>query len=243
MFNGSVSFASGIKGNGLTFPKFAYNPNVAGVAKVEIEGPGGHEIRCTVHLTNVTTEDVGRDLARQVYDAALNRISYHHGTSVLFGRLTSDCFVPVGEPKGVVGVSVHMHLTATAEVTLGLSEASLKPELEQLAPRGEANFGMFRSALNSTGPVEAYLSLYQVLMILFSDEQKDIDAFIVSQEPGVPQTQHPKKKPGVMETIYSRLRNELAHKRNVNVDDTKKEMENRLGGLTAMVRKAIELHS
>ena len=40
MFNGSVSFAAEIKGNGLTFPKFEYNPNVAGVAKIEIEGSG-----------------------------------------------------------------------------------------------------------------------------------------------------------------------------------------------------------
>jgi len=46
-----------------------------------------------------------------------------------------------------------------------------------------------------------------------------------------------------METVYTRLRNELAHKRaGVNIDNTKAEMANRLGGLIALTKRAIELH-
>ena len=45
-----------------------------------------------------------------------------------------------------------------------------------------------------------------------------------------------------METIYTRLRNEFAHTRvGVDLATTKEVMVNRLGGLLALVRRAIEL--
>ena len=43
-----------------------------------------------------------------------------------------------------------------------------------------------------------------------------------------------------METVYTRLRSALAHKRaGVNLDNTKAEMANRQGGF---IKRAIELH-
>ncbi len=45
-----------------------------------------------------------------------------------------------------------------------------------------------------------------------------------------------------METVYTRLRNELAHQRaGVNLDNTKAEMSNRLSRLIALTKRAIEL--
>ena len=45
-----------------------------------------------------------------------------------------------------------------------------------------------------------------------------------------------------METVYTRLRNELGHSRKgVNLQDTKAEMANQLGGLIAITKRAIEL--
>ena len=44
-------------------------------------------------------------------------------------------------------------------------------------------------------------------------------------------------------TVYTRLRNELGHKRqNVNLDATKTEMKSHVGGLAALVKRTIELH-
>jgi hypothetical protein len=77
----------------------------------------------------------------------------------------------------------------------------------------------------------------------YNDNQKDVDAFIISENPALPQSQHPLKKPGLTETVYTRLRNELAHKRaGVDLDNTKSEMGSRLGGLIALTKRAIELH-
>jgi hypothetical protein len=88
------------------------------------------------------------------------------------------------------------------------------------------------------------MHLYHILLMLFppDERQADVDAFIVREELGVQQTQHPLKGPGFMETVYTRLRNELAHKRaGVNLDTTKAEMAQHLGGLIALTKRAIEL--
>jgi hypothetical protein len=129
------------------------------------------------------------------------------------------------------------------KLVLGLSAADLKTELEQAAPPGEHNFGLLRSARQSISPVEEFMHLYHILLMLFNDLQADVDAFILGEEPSVPLTQHPLKAPGVKETIYTRLRNEFGHKlAGVNVDNTKAEMANRLGGLITLTKRAIELH-
>ncbi len=79
--------------------------------------------------------------------------------------------------------------------------------------------------------------------MIYNDKQTEVDSFIISEDPPVPQTQHPEKKPGAKETVYTRLRNEFAHKRaGVNLDNTKSEMANRLGGLIGLTKRAIELH-
>ena len=86
------------------------------------------------------------------------------------------------------------------------------------------------------------MHLYNLLLMMFNDKQADVDAFIVGEEPAVPRTQRPNKSAGVMETVYTRLRNEFAHKRaGVNLEDTKTEMANRVGGLVTLTKRAIEL--
>jgi hypothetical protein len=91
--------------------------------------------------------------------------------------------------------------------------------------------------------VEDFMQLYNILLMLSNDSQAEVDAFILGEGAAVPQTQHPLRGPGVMETVYTRLRNELAHPRaGVNLHNTKAEMANRLGELVALTKRAIELH-
>ena len=246
MLKGTVSFRAEIKGNGLTFPRVAWNPKEPGVDRVELEGPNGDEILSSVHLESVATEDEGKAIAARVNTAALDRISFFHGLATENEKITGVQFSPVDPQPGVLEASAgSLVITGWApKLVLGIPAATVQGELEGAAPPGEANFGLFRSALQSASPVEAFMHMYHILMMLFGDRQSDVDAFVTSEDPTVPQTQHPLKYPGVMETIYTRLRNELAHKRaGVNLQDTKLGMANRLGGLVAVTKRAIELYS
>lgn len=245
MFNGTVDFAAKIKGNGLTFPLVDFNPNEPGVDRIEMDAPNGDEIRSTVHLTSVATEDDGRALAEEVNTAALNRIAFFYGTAIENARRSGDQFSPVNPPPGVhaTTANVNLYLGSAAQVTRAIPAPQLKTQLEQPSPPGERHFGLLRSARQSQSPVEEFMHFYHILLMLYYDRQADVDAFIVSEDPAVQQTQHPLKAAGVMETVYTRLRNELAHKRaGVNLDNTKTEMANRLGGLIGLTKRAIGLH-
>src|SRR5438093_12841435 len=96
MFNGSVNFVAGIRGNGITFGSFDFNPNVAGVDRVTMEAPNpGDRILSIVHLMNVATQDDGRRIAQKIVTDALNRIAYHHGMTIESSRSTRHQFMPV----------------------------------------------------------------------------------------------------------------------------------------------------
>jgi len=245
MFKGTVSLSAGIKGNGLQFAAFDFKPNEPGVDKVTLEGPDGHHLLSTVYFAAVATQDDGEELAAKVTAAALDRLTYHHGIAAEDTRITGHQFSPVIQPGGahVIAMGTHLFISGTARAVLGVPPATLKLELEQSSPPGERNFSLFRSALMSPSPVEAFMHLYNLLLMLYNDSHADLDAFVVGQDPAVPQTQHPKTKAGVMETVYTRLRNEFAHIRpGVNIATTKADMANRLGGLRDLTKKAIELN-
>jgi len=248
MFKGTVTFRARIKGNGLTFPLVEFNPNEPGVDKVEIEGPNGDEIRTTVHLASVVSHDDGRTIATRVTTAVLNRICFNHGIAIENARSTGDQFSPLTPQPGahmfasLPPLTIHVELSAT----LAIPADQLKNELEQASPPGEDNYGLFRSALQSMSPVEEFMHIYNILLMIYNDKQAPVDLFIVSEDPTIPRTKAPPKKPGApckMETVYTRLRNEFAHRRaGVNLDNTKSEMANRLGGLIGLTKRAIELN-
>ena len=255
MLQGIVKFRARIveAGKRLTVPLFDFNPNQPGVEKVEIEGPGGNEILTAVYLTSVTTEEAGISIATKVHMAAIDRISFYQDSAIENGHITETQFSstdppPAGQYRITPGTSYLNSWADAPTVALGLSDtAALKADLEQAAPPGERNFPLFRSALQSTSPVEKFMHLYNLLLMFFDDEQRGaqgrLDEFIRREEPGVALTPHP-FWPKVDETLYTRLRNELAHNRKgVNLNDTKVKMEQYLSGLVSLTKRAIELHS
>jgi hypothetical protein len=136
---------------------------------------------------------------------------------------------------------------------VSIPAAQLKTELEQPYLPDENNYGLFRSALQSIGPVEEFMHLYNILLMIYNDNQSDVDSFIIRENPTVPQTQRPEikharkkrsgKKAVMNETVYTQLRNEFAHRRaGVNLDKTKSEMAKWLDELIALTKRAIELH-
>lgn len=246
MFNGTVNFEAKIKGNGMTFPLFTYKPpNEPSVDSIDLEGPTGDLIRATIRLVNVPTQEEGTALATKALEQAVNRLTYHHGIAIEDGRITGDQFIPVSPPSGmtlVAAVGRYALVGGSASLVIGINAATLQAELQQANPAGERNFGLYRSALLSTSAVEAYMHVYNLLLMLLKDKQAKLDAFIIKEQPGVPQTLQPGTKK--TETMYTRLRNELAHSRpGVNMALTKQEMANHLGDLRQLANRAIELYS
>jgi hypothetical protein len=244
MFKGIVTLSAHIKGNGLKFPLCEFNPGEPGVDKVEIEGPKGDEIKSTVHLASVETREAGKALAMKVNTAALDRISYLHDISIENHKITGGQLVQVNAPAGTVEPQEGSLILAGGDLGMlhSMPAESLKAELEQRSLPGEQYYGLLRSARQSMSPVEEFIQVYNLLLMLHNNGFKNVDDFIRNEDSAVPQTPSP-HIPGVMETVYTRLRHELGHSRvGVNLDETKAEMTKRVGALVALTKRAIESH-
>ena len=247
MFKGQVDFLARVLDTKETFTAVHFKPPVSGVEDVVVEMRGIEELYGTIRISSVATADDGMNLAQSVIESTLNRLAFFHGIAIEPARVTGSQFSPLTQQPGhhLVAGTGHLQITGHApRVTIGVSPATIQSELESLEPPGEVNFGHFRSARLSVGPVEEFMHLYAILLSLFNDSQKRVDGFVVSIEPGVYRTQIPHKPIGNMETIYTRLRNELAHKRQgVSVQATKFEMSKYISPLHTIVRHAIAQHS
>lgn len=246
MLKGTIKFRAKIRGDGVTFPPVEFKPNKPEVEKAEVDSPTGDEILGTVHLPSVATRDEGRAVGSEVITSTLNRISFNHAIAIENPEITNEDFSPLKSQPGVlVAGPGHYAITGHgAGLVHGVTATCIKGELEQVSPKGVEYFSLFRSARQSTSAVEEFVTLYKLLLMLFNDSQTGVDDFIRHVKPDVPQTQHPLKGPGVMETTYTRLRNELAHHRQgVNLEVTKAEMARRLGDLVTLTKHSIESRS
>ena len=245
MYKGTVDFVAEIKGNGLTFPRFDFDPHEPGVVKVEIEGLDGNVIRSRVHLTGVQSPEAGITLAGIVNAVALTRVVFFENIAIENGRVEREDFSSLDDQPGARELTAdtgrYSLIGSDAKLTVGRSSAQLKAILEKPAALSERFFGLFRSARQSVGPIEEFMHLYHILLMLFNDIQANVDAFILSKEPSIPQTPDPRKYLKRKETVYARLRNDFAHiQRGADIDHTKAEMTHRLGDLRTLTRQAIE---
>ena len=245
MYVGTVTFRAVITSNGLKFPSCEFNPNQASVEKVVIESQSGFEILSTVHLSGVVTERDGRAIANKVLTAVLDRIAFRYSLAIEDSQIVSSWFDPVNPPPGA---EVQLHtgglaiIGQQADLIVGIPAANLKTELERTTLSGEPFFSSYRLALQSRSPVEKFMHLYSLLLRFFEDEQAKVDDFIRSQDSAVPQSPDPRPGHSNRETVYTRLRNEFAHRRSDgNMQDPKVDMEQHVGGLIGLVKQAIAL--
>ena len=196
MFKGSVSFAAQIKDQRVTFSRLDFNPDKPGVDKVEIEGLGGH-IHSTVHL---------RPLNHTRPESVLQRMSTLQPSTALLSRRTSLSRMPTLKAVSSPHCTLHPSPATSARCSFGCfhkgpirctscrgcyphSRRPTQDELEREKAPGEHNYGLFQSARQSTGPVEEFMHLYHILLILYNDNQSKVDEFIRDEDPSVPQTQ------------------------------------------------------
>ncbi len=234
---------------GLQFHRLDIQVAEPGVGDVVLKLPDGQTLQIDVEVTSVPTEGDGEKLATQAAEKVCDRLAYAGCWSISTPVIVSAQFTSLTPPPppGVHEIRVLDYLRTTdaavAVVTAGPGRlAALRDELELASPPGEHNYWMFRAALAANDRVVQFMQLYHLLNMLHNDKQAQVDAFIVCEEPGVAQTPSPIKA-GVMETLYTRLRNELAHKRaGVNLADTKAQMANYAPALARLTKRAIELH-
>ncbi|QWR78063.1 methylamine utilization protein MauJ [Candidatus Magnetomonas plexicatena] len=86
---------------------------------------------------------------------------------------------------------------------------------------------IYRAAFGINDPLSRFLLFYQIMLIITGDKNQTItDKKILDIAPETEQTNRP-DKPTKKETIYTRLRNEIGHKRdNTDINTTMTEISN-----------------
>jgi hypothetical protein len=90
------------------------------------------------------------------------------------------------------------------------------------------------------------MSLYHLLFVISGDDQKKADEIIKKHQPDVKETISPHKKDKKMkhedklETSYTRLRNEIAHKREgCSPEKTRNEIDSYVNKFQNIVKQAV----
>lgn len=87
-------------------------------------------------------------------------------------------------------------------------------------------------------PVGRFVALYSLLLTVGNDLQAEVDRLILAVEPSTHQTASPKT--GQLESLYTRLRNELAHARQTaNVFSTHEEIQLHLKRFEWIVKSVV----
>jgi hypothetical protein len=218
----------------------------AGVEKVVVSCPEESPIALTVTFAAISSEEAARIAGRQICRDLLNRLAVQYCLCIQEPGLPDEAF----ELVGTGGETVRTAATSATAVMFGkrtveVDAADLRAELEQLSPTGEVYYDLFRVAMQAQDEVDRFLSLYRILLLCFprprdgKEDQKFVDDFIEKNTTERRVHKRP-DKPGVLETVYTRLRNEVAHARpGVDLATTRREMEGRVHALAELVRKAL----
>jgi hypothetical protein len=195
MFEGTVKFRARIvdRERGLIIPQTCqFNPKETGVEKLEIKCPNGTEIVTVVHFTAVDSEERGISIATQFQKSIFDRLSIYRGIAIENGWAESNLH-PKDRQTNVITPRTGDLVVAgdRTKVSLSLPCADLIPILEEAAPKGERYFGLYRSARLSISPVEEFMALYSILLMLSHDRKEEVDAFILNEDPSVPSMPRP----------------------------------------------------
>lgn len=127
------------------------------------------------------------------------------------GYKHKDCLVSLNQLFGK-----NLGSTVQGECIVGAGPPSIARVKEKMKEHPDlSRLRMFYDSATITEPIGRFISLYTLMLHYCSDEQKDsqakVDKAILSIDPTVAQFKSPKFNS--YETIFTKLRNELSHKR------------------------------
>jgi hypothetical protein len=257
MLTGELIFRAPVSGDRLlTFPTLEVKPVHPSVARIEVTAPKTNDSRaCTIQVTvrfsSVTSKDEASLIGWQIAKDILDRVAFDQNISIEEPPAPAGHFVQVALDGGKVGPMqafdgatcfMRGHVVMEPDVP---DLARLGKKLNARRLKGRTYYPLFRTALRAENPVEKYLALYRILLVIHDDKQQDVDGFL-HDEFGDKLTPRPgqKTKPGkpkIKETVFTRLRNEFAHiRKRTRLKSTREQMEQHMERLIERVKRAVE---
>lgn len=239
MIIGTAEFA--VEVQGIQLPQIEVPSQEPKIRDIKLERSGQAPLTAQFSLIDVFNADEAKDIIRPVLESILNRLALEFDISVGEPQL-SNLSLPQDESASSIWVESQFPLLRV------VTRQDVTPEnekLEQLsatlgAPlKQPALYSAYRAAVNQEDAVTRFMFLYGTLLQLVGDNQQYANDFIRKEEPRVPSTPRP-DKPKILETTYTRLRNEVGHVRpGVSPAQTRSEIESSVTNFQKIVKAAL----
>lgn len=219
--------------------KLQFRPNVAHVRSACIEAIHGNQLSIHLCLEDVGTEDEGEEFANRCLETIASRVAFRLDAylgGVIRSSISLEGTKSLGrKTQGIAYSILQGHGDLDEE-----SRDELKSELEKTATRRESLFGLYRLAFQAKDEVAQFMFLYNILLQIFGDNQCRVDRFIECRDGRSDWEDSPHT--GEPESPFTRLRNEVGHKRKgmkPNFLRIRSEMKELLRKLQGHVKAAI----
>jgi hypothetical protein len=237
MAPGTVGYAASI--TGLRLEPIEMSNSHPAVEKIVVETQDGKQLKITFHLTDIFAFEDAQPIVEGILPSIVNRLAFHRNVPV-----GEPYFTGASLPKDASGTShrviadaILLWDSAAPILTLGEDERGELARLLEQPHEDHDLYTLYRSSINQSDPVARFMFLYSILLQLHGDKQRQVEDFIREEAPNVPRSASPK---GGMETVFTRLRNEVGHSRaGTTPDQTRRVIANNVTGLQNLVRKAI----
>lgn len=137
-------------------------------------------------------------------------------------------------------VASHTLVWDSAEAKIRPSETSIENFRSRYHEFRHSTYpGIYAAAVKQQDPVTRFMFLYYIILMLSGDRQAEVDLQILRLAPDTPTSISPHQS-NMQETIYTRLRNEIAHIRvGATIDSTSTEIADHVAGLGEIIRRLI----
>jgi len=245
-FKGKVFFQT--KFSNIAFEPIEIFPPFSGVAKAVIES-SSERVLLEVEISSANTRNSAIAKAKEVADYIAKLLTFefcefHQEFRVINDSLVEEIRLPDGNTKNVICLTGGMDQRGNIEIWQKLNRVRTE-ELKDLLERGyphSYNYDFFYFAVGLEEPISKFMCLYNIMLSLCKDRQKQVDKFIRDIQPGVELSPSPRKPKDEeeRETVYTRLRNEIAHSRpGTTIQATREEIENNLNEFIKLTKEII----
>jgi hypothetical protein len=201
------------------------------------------EWRMTIHLGPVHSIEEVDETGNAIKADICDMLSLTLNTKITGIRVAGHGLTPHSDEAGIAHLLLPpFECNATGRVSgFRLSSSNVQEVQDAVSrisiSRHKPLISLFRHAIGVDEPIIQFLILYLVLYDLYRNQQ-EIDRQIMLLEPSTPQSLSPHNEKS--ETVYTRLRNEIAHRTNIGPETARAEIIDNLYGFRMIVHRILK---
>jgi len=238
---GTVDFLAPIKGLELDELKID-NPHPS-IDKILVKTQDTDLLSIQFHLIDIFSKSEAKKVIGNFAELIINRLSFEFACPIGESRcrgmsLPTD---QSGKKHIVIGEIVLMNDLLEGEIKPGKARLEkLRNKLACPYEQKDLYLSLFRFAIYQTDHVARFMFLYHLMLFMNKEDSFKVDTQICQIDPKIERKPIPKPRgKRKTQTIFRRLRMEIAHGGKTDLSRTRQEIEENVSHLQTIVKKAI----